>query len=312
VRIAHLSDLHLLDLVGAVPFRILNKRLSGYLNIRARRGAIHRPALAKATARAIKTSGADHVAITGDVSNLSLEREFAMVRRFLEEDLELPPDRVSLVPGNHDAYTAGAFLTQRFRQYFGAYLHGDLPEIPAFYGFPYVRLRGPLAIIGLSSAVPRPPLVASGRIGRAQLDALDRLLDHPEVRARTPVLLQHHPIHDPPNRLKKLLEGLVDSADERRILDRVAHGVLLHGHLHRRVRRELQTRNGSIQAFCATSASLHSPSETKMAGFNTYDFDEAGKLGNVAAHRVVVDSKGPDHRMQETLVPLFEEHGHTL
>jgi hypothetical protein len=40
--------------------------------------------------------------------------------------------------------------------------------------FPFVRRRGPLALIGVSSAVPTPPLMATGRLGRAQLDALDR------------------------------------------------------------------------------------------------------------------------------------------
>ena len=43
VRIAHISDLHLLDLEGAVPRRIFNKRFTGWVNIRLNRGHTHKP-----------------------------------------------------------------------------------------------------------------------------------------------------------------------------------------------------------------------------------------------------------------------------
>ena len=42
MRIAHFSDLHLLDLEGVSPTRFLNKRLTGLLNIRLKRGHVHR------------------------------------------------------------------------------------------------------------------------------------------------------------------------------------------------------------------------------------------------------------------------------
>jgi hypothetical protein len=44
MRIAHLSDPHLLDLDGVSPWRLLlNKRLTGYANILLKRGHAHRP-----------------------------------------------------------------------------------------------------------------------------------------------------------------------------------------------------------------------------------------------------------------------------
>src|SRR5436190_18495064 len=112
MRLAHLSDLHLLNLEGAVPFRLFNKRITGYINLKLKRGSVHKPFVAREAARAIRDLGVDHVAITGDVSNLALEGEFDIVREFLENDLGLSADRVSLVPGNHDAYTQGAHRAQ--------------------------------------------------------------------------------------------------------------------------------------------------------------------------------------------------------
>lgn len=295
MRIAHLSDLHLLSLEGAVPCRLLNKRLTGYLNLRFRRHALHKPHAVEAAAREIQRLEVDHVVITGDVSNLALEREFALVRRFLERDLRLPPERVSIVPGNHDAYTKGAHRSQRFIQYFAPYLRSDvrLDEAPdgadrgASAAFPFVHLRGPVAFIGLSTAWPRPPLVASGMLGAAQLRALERVLDHPEVRRRTPIVLQHHPWHNPASRAKTLLEGLSDAAAEARLLRKVRRGLLLHGHLHRRIHRQLHTEGGHIDAVGATSASLLHESDDRMAGFNVYEVDDAGVIQRIAAHRFV-------------------------
>lgn len=292
MRIAHLSDLHLLSLDGAVPFRLLNKRLTGYLNLRFHRTSVHKPFAVKAAAREIRRLGIDHVVITGDVSNLALEREFDLVSALLEEDLGLAPDQVSLVPGNHDMYTHGAYRAQRFSRHFQRYLASDLPEIElGMGGFPFVHLRGPVAIIGLSTALPRPPLVASGGLGGPQLRAFERILAHPEVRRRTVVVLQHHPWHNPTSLTKILFEGLVDARRQGQLLRRLNRGLLLHGHLHRRVHRRLLTDSGHVDMVGATSASLLHDSDERMAGFNVYDVDSDGVIGAITSHRFLPESQ---------------------
>lgn len=284
MRIAHLSDLHLLSLEGAVPFRLLNKRLTGYLNLRLRRHAVHKPHPVRAAAAEIRRLEIDHVVITGDLSNLALEQEFELVRRFLERDLGLPAERVSVVPGNHDAYTQGAHRSDRFGRFFSPYIRSDI-EVSA--RFPFVHLRGPVAIIGLSTAWPRPPFVAAGHLGQAQLRELERLLGHPEVERRTPVLLQHHPWHNPGSVAKTLLEGLHDARAEARAFRRLTRGLLLHGHTHRRVHRKLPTERGHLDAVGATSASLLHDSDERMAGFNVYDIDDHGAIQAISSHRYV-------------------------
>ncbi|MDI1434332.1 metallophosphoesterase family protein [Polyangium sorediatum] len=273
MKIAHLSDLHLLSLEGAVPMRLFNKRMTGYMNLRFHRKSVHKPFAVEAAAAEIRKLGVDHVVITGDVTNLALEVEFELVKKLVEEDLGLTPDQISMVPGNHDTYTRGSFRGKRFFRYFEPYLATDLPEIPG--PFPFVRLRGPVALIGLSTAVPRLPLVAAGALRPKQLGALSRVLSHPEVRSRTPILLQHHPWHNPPRLAKTLLEGLYDAKEEAALLDGVERGLLLHGHLHRRIHRTLPTARGHIDAVGATSASLLHESDERMAGFNLYEIDDA-------------------------------------
>ena len=51
----------------------------------------------------------------------------------------------------------------------------------------------------------------------------------------------------------------------------LAAGLLLHGHLHRRVQRTIPTRAGRVLQVGATSASLHHDDADRMAGFNVYD-----------------------------------------
>ncbi len=292
IKIAHFSDLHVLDLEG-VPFaRFLNKRITGYANLRFKRNHKHRGSYVGAIAREVTVAGIDHVVITGDVTNLALESEFEAARTLLEKDLGLDPHNVTIVPGNHDLYTRGSLTSKRFSTYFGAYMKSDLPELAVDVGvgmFPVVKLRGPAAFIGLSSAVPRLPLVAAGKLGRAQLDALGRVLDHPDVKRRTPVIALHHPAHNPASRVKAYMEGLHDAAALLRHIETLSRGLLLHGHLHTRLHRTHRTPTGHVHAVGATSASLHHDDEARMAGFNVYEIDGAGHVKDVAAH--VYDSE---------------------
>jgi 3',5'-cyclic AMP phosphodiesterase CpdA len=288
MRIAHISDLHVLALEGAIPFRLFNKRATGYANLKLHRKHRHKAELVRAIADHLSGASIDHVVITGDVSNLALETEFAAVRHILDDVLGLPPSAVSIVPGNHDVYTRGAARDQRFSRYFEPYLVSDFPEHRASLPggmFPVVKLRGPAAFIGLSTALPRLPFVAAGKLGEKQLDSLERILESPEVRARTPVILLHHPIHNPLTWIKTRLEGLEDANRLSRVLGGLERGLLLHGHLHRRLHRKLLTSTGHIDVIGATSASLAHESPERMAGFNLYEIANDGVITAIDSYR---------------------------
>jgi 3',5'-cyclic AMP phosphodiesterase CpdA len=286
MRIAHLSDLHVLSLKGAVPFRLFNKRASGYANLLLKRKHVHRSSLVVAIAEDLRAHPVDHVVITGDVSNLALETEFTEVRRILDDVLGLPPSQVTIVPGNHDVYTRGAARSKRFFRYFERYLESDLPLLRAEHPagmFPVVKLRGPVAIIGLSTAVARPPFVASGHLGSDQLDLVTKILASPEVLGRTPVVLMHHPVHNPSSWMKSRTEGLDDAEELIRRLSQITRGLVLHGHLHRRIRQGLNTSAGQLDAIGATSASLLHPNPSRMAGYNLYEFGDDGGITSIGA-----------------------------
>ncbi len=279
MRIAHFSDLHLLSLEGVPMWRFLNKRLTGWANLRFKRGHIHRASYVRAIAGEIARAKVDHVVVTGDLTNLALEPEFELARSLLRDDLGLDPSRVTVVPGNHDLYTRGALASRRFEHYFADWLKSDLPDLAVDTGgarFPIVKLRGSAAIIALSSAVPRLPLVAAGELGRAQLDALARVLEHPEVAQRTVVIALHHPPVHSWSRVKAHVEGLRDAPELLTLLKPLPRCLVLHGHLHRRIQRVVRTAGGTLHQVGATSASLHDAAAGRMAGFNIYEIDEQG------------------------------------
>jgi 3',5'-cyclic AMP phosphodiesterase CpdA len=286
MRIAHFSDLHLDGRVATPPWRFLNKRLTGWVNLRLKRSAVHRPAYVRAIAKEIARIGVDHVIVTGDLTNLALEAEYEVARELIEQDLGLDPENVTIVPGNHDVYTRGAVASGRFAHYLSTWQHSDLPELAADTScgrFPVVKLRGPVAIVALSTAVARAPFVAAGELGGRQLAALTRILDHPEVARRLVVIATHHPVEHPWPGAKGYLEGLRDAPLLMERLRGVSGGLLLHGHLHRRIQRDLRTEAGTLLQVGATSASLHHTAADRMAGFNLYDLGDTS-IERVRAH----------------------------
>jgi 3',5'-cyclic AMP phosphodiesterase CpdA len=294
-RIAHITDLHLLALGGVGFWRFANKRITGYANLRFRRKAVHRAEIVQAVVSAIDADPPDHLIVTGDLTNLSLETVFELALKVLGQ-LRMGPERISVVPGNHDVYTLGSHRARRFEGYFKPYVSSDLP-LPDGSVFPFVRLGEDVAVIGLSSALPRPPLVASGRLGRWQTDALDRLALDPRIRARFPVVLVHHPLINPPSPWKTRFEGLADAASLEAIMRRLGRGLVAHGHLHRRMHRRL----GPIHVVGATSTSLESAAPDRMSGYNVYEI-ERGELVRASA-RVLDLASGT---FREVAVPEVE------
>ena len=167
---------------------------------------------------------------------------------------------------------------QRFTKYFHDYVASDLPELCAdipLGRFPFVKLRGPVrhhraVERGAASAASWPRATSARRSSTRST----RILVHPEVQKRTPVILLHHPIHNPPVKLKTFMKGLEDADALIAKLAGLHRGLLLHGHLHVRRQCTLGTPLGELLSVGATSASLDHEHEHKMAGFNLYEFDE--------------------------------------
>jgi 3',5'-cyclic AMP phosphodiesterase CpdA len=264
-RLAHLSDPHLPPLPAPRLRDLMGKRALGYLNWTRNRHKFQRRDVLDVLMSDIHKQTPSHIAITGDFVNLALEAEFEPARAWLESVGS--PDRVTIVPGNHDAYIRAT--RHRFAQAWGDYLDGD--DASGGGKFPFLRRRGPLALIGVSSAVPTPPLMATGWLGRNQLEALDRVLSGLSTAQSFRVLLIHHPL-----RSNSRAKRLTDSGELRALLKRHGVELILHGHDHVHSTMWIEGPNGSIPAIGVPSASALAHGRYPAAAYNLFSIDHDG------------------------------------
>jgi 3',5'-cyclic AMP phosphodiesterase CpdA len=259
-RLAHISDLHIGPLPPVTPRDLLSKRLLGYLSWHSRKQRIHRIEVLAALERDLQANAPDHVVITGDLVNLGLPAEFVQAGAWLR-DLGTP-GWISVVPGNHDAYVR--IGPDRSLAHWADYMTSDRAPPQgraAAGGFPYLRRRGPLAIIGLSTAIATPPGFATGRLGEAQLEALDRLLADLAGDDCCRVLLLHHP---PLAGACTWRKRLIDAPAFRRIVACRGADLILHGHGHASVNGIVEARGSRIPVLGVPSASsLHARPERR-------------------------------------------------
>ena len=266
--LAHLSDPHLPPLPAARFRDLAGKRVLGYLHWTRKRHKFHRRDVLDTLVSDMQAQAPDQIAVTGDLINLALEAEFAPSRAWLESIGT--PNRVTVVPGNHDAYVRAT--QHRFAEAWRDYLVGD--QAPGDGApFPSLRRRGPLALIGVSSAVPTPPFMATGKLGRSQLEALERLLVALSTEQAFRVLLVHHPL-----RLDARMKRLTDSRALLALLKRYGVELVLHGHDHVHSTIWIDGPQGKIPAVGVPSASALAHGRYPAAAYNLFSIQREGAV----------------------------------
>jgi 3',5'-cyclic AMP phosphodiesterase CpdA len=255
--LAHLSDPHLAPLPAASWSQLASKRLFGYLNWQRKRRRIHQRGTLDRIVADLLAQSPNHIALTGDLVNIALPDEFAAAREWVAA--LGPADKVSIVPGNHDAYvpTALGDATSSWRDY----MCTDQSHEPVW---PFVRRRAGVALIGLSTAIASPPLMATGRLGVEQLSRLVQLLPQLRDEGLFRIVLIHHPPESEPRRHR---ERLLDAAAFRDALAEVGAELVLHGHEHVRSVIWLDGPSGRIPAIGVPSASAAIRGHWQPAGY---------------------------------------------
>jgi len=265
---AQLSDPHLSSLDGARWRDLANKRLLGYLSWRRRRRLEHRGEVLEALRRDLLVTHPGHLVITGDLTQIALPDEFRQARAWL--DSLGSPGEVTVVPGNHDAYVYVSWA-QGLSQW-QPYLvsddacgggEADSPETV----FPSLRVRGSVAFIGLSSAQPSAPLLATGRLGESQLKRLETMLEQTRSQGLFRVVLLHHPPVPGEERWRK---RLTDAAQLCAVIARQGAELVLHGHRHRSVQSRIEIPGTHVPVFGIPSASSIGLRTGRMAQYHLY------------------------------------------
>ncbi len=264
-RVAHLTDLHATPARPAIA-ALLGKRFFGWLSWQIRRRHAHQERVLDALVADLQRQAPDQIVVTGDLTNVAGEEEFPAARAWLER--LGPPARVSVVPGNHDAYV---FVpAERGVALWGDYMESDAAghEAPPPGEFPTLRVRGPLAVVGVSSAVPTPLFQAAGRVGAPQLARLEALLARLGRAGLFRMVLIHHP---PEPGVVSRRRELRDASQLRDVFARVGAELVLHGHTHRARVGALAGPDGPIPVVGARSASDVGLRPEKRAQYHLYE-----------------------------------------
>ncbi len=275
--IAHITDPHLSPAPPPLGKEFRLKRFMGYVNWKRGRERLHDMATLARLVDDLAAQRPDHIAVTGDLVNIGMPAEFRRAATWMQA-LGDPRD-VSFVPGNHDAYVRAS--VPLLDATFAAWTTGDDDRSR----FPYLRVRGETAIIGLNSGVPTGPLMATGRLGRAQLDAFANLLAETGANGLARVVLIHHP---PLSKGAPPLRGLTDAAAFERAI--AAHGAeaILHGHSHRRLVRSLpsaasRTATGRVPVLGAPAAAATTHDPRTCAAYHLVRLSREGDRWRVDA-----------------------------
>jgi Icc protein len=229
-RIAHLSDVHTLDPEtrrSNARYRFATKFVSLGRPIDPRSRARK---LARGLAAA-KASGADHVVITGDLTEMGDATEFEHFASILA-DARMPADGVTLVPGNHDAYTTNGAWRRALEGPLRAYAAASATDAGK------VVDRGEIAFLPIDTTFFQSIARSSGTFTPDAARAVQARIDDPALRDKAIVLVMHHPpfLHHS-NPLSEWIDGLRGCKHVLEMLARHPHVQILHGHMHRVVDR---------------------------------------------------------------------------
>jgi len=283
-RLAHISDVHL----GAVPHLRLkdyiSKRIVGYTNWRRNRAHAFTSETLQRLVDDMRAQNPDHIAVTGDLTNIARHEEFENARLWLE-DLG-PPDLVTAIPGNHDAYVPGAH--HRYRTAWAPWMLNDDAEHVDKALFPFMRRKRHIALIGISSAVASAPFMATGRVGSDQTRRLVPLLEEARAEGRFRILLIHHPpkMILPDSGWRKLTDG----RRFRSIIERHGAELILHGHEHVRSMTAIKGSSGIVPVVGVPAGSGPATGGPKAGGYAIHEIVENGACYDLTViHRGYVE-----------------------
>jgi 3',5'-cyclic AMP phosphodiesterase CpdA len=153
--------------------------------------------------------------------------------------------------------------------------------------FPFLRVRGPVALIGVSTAVATGPFLATGKLGTRQIAAMSALLAQEAARFR--VVLIHHPPHVVP---KSRFKRLVDATAFREAIASVGAELVIHGHDHLRSLAWIDGSQGRVPVIGVPSASAAFDKDHDPAGYNLYRIDGWPSAWTCGVERRSLDAGG--------------------
>jgi len=268
-RIVHLSDAHVLDPRPSRTRSGWSMRVR-FLSFGRPLDAVGRQRKLRRALRTAKQLGAHHVVVSGDLTEVGTPGEYETLAESLL-DSKIPPERITLVPGNHDLYTSADAWRWA--------LAGPL----AAFARTSARQPGQALDVGGATLLPvdatfhQPVTRSAGVIDEANLEAIERYASDSAFSNRPLVIVQHHPPFVRKTSAWHWIDGLRGAVRLMSLLERFRHLFVLHGHLHTAVDRALGC--GVRRIFGATATVDDDPGCARVRVYHIRD----GRLQSVGA-----------------------------
>jgi 3',5'-cyclic AMP phosphodiesterase CpdA len=259
-RIAHLSDAHVLD---PRPSRTR----SGW-SMRTRFLSFGRPLDAHGRRRKLgraldcaKRVGANHVVISGDLTEVGAPGEYETLAELLH-DSGIAPERFTLVPGNHDLYSMPDGWRWALEGPLAAFARSSAGQIGKIIDI------GGASLLPIDATFHQPVTRSAGWIPDAALEALERRSLDPAFSRRPLIAIQHHPPFFRKTSALHWLDGLVGAGRMMAVLGAVRHLFVLHGHLHTIIDRAL---GGGVARILGATAVVDDKDAPRVRVYDVHD-----------------------------------------
>lgn len=282
MRLIHITDPHLSNLDDTSFLKLRGKRRSGYLSWYRNRRYEHRREVLDALIDSARQQDPDLLVLTGDLVHIGLDSEIREAAHWLQS--LGPPEKVILVPGNHDNYAQDS-LDSIYR-YWGDYLPERLAGDPSYTsGYPFVKKSGQVHLTGINSSCITRIFSATGTLGNAQLERLETSLDATQNEQAFSCLLIHHP---PVPGIIGRRKALTDDSRLAAVIRRRQPQLVLYGHIH--VNRE--DRLGETRMYCTASAS-----SAETASYRIFDLEPESGAWQCKMRLMTLDGPGGQFRL---------------
>ena len=271
MKIAHISDLHI--------------------------DAVNKPENYKRASEALENiSGlnADHIIITGDITQNADKESFELARKLFNKFNLLNSEKLSLVIGNHDIF-GGVHLAEDIIQYpkqciltdyykkvndFNQYFKECFKNIyqPSNESiFPYAKELDDCLLIGINTiskySLVKNPFASNGEVDKKQAEKLEQILSSKAFRNKRKIILSHHHFasrENPPQNLlwKRIENQTMKMRKKKKLLNLFVKydiELVLHGHIHE---IQLYKRKG-IQFINAGGSVLNNKNEIYIVIIDT-------------------------------------------
>ena len=224
MKFIHISDLHIP--VKIPIFALRGKMISGYLNFALRRRKLHPMQAVENLLEFIQKSDYDCLILSGDITNVSHEKEFEATRKILSPILN---EKAFLIPGNHDRYmTSSVQPVDLYKKYFGEFSGEEIPNADG----EYIRVKKikDLTLIGWDSNEPTPIAIATGFVKSKVMEITKNYLQENQIKKYA--IVCHHPIWSIPDGFESEYHKMKNREEVVSTLKANPPLAYFHGHCH--------------------------------------------------------------------------------